>query len=168
MHDFSVICWTFSICLNWPMTCIKWPMTLVVARHRQFSFVDYQNENGHSIVDLSNIWLLKPLTHNTTWFFGSLIITKYDFNTKPLTHEYVKKRNWFMKYVGYLDFDEFFVEVGVNRIGSSSKQMECDMIYQLSLTRSFFPTNFLSNPNTLYLPWYMPSNCWSCSYWNVA
>ena len=88
-----------------------------------------------------------------------------------------QKRSWFMKYVGNLDFDEIFVEVGMNQIGSFSKQMECDMIYQLSLMRSFFPTltNFLSNLKTLekmlaylYLLWYIPSNCWSCSYWYVA
>ena len=42
-----------------------------------------------------------------------------------------------MKAVGYLDFDEFFVEVGVIYIGYFSEQMEYDMIYQLSLTRSF-------------------------------
>ena len=54
-----------------------------------------------------------------------------------------------MKAVGYLDFEEFFVEVGVIQIGSFSEQMECDMIYQLSLTRSFFPTNFHSNLNTI-------------------
>ena len=54
-----------------------------------------------------------------------------------------------MKAVGYLDFDEFFVEVGVIQIGYFSEQMECDMIYQLSLTRSFFLTNFHSNLNTI-------------------
>ena len=63
--------------------------------------------------------------------------------------EPVEKRSKFMKSVGYLDFDEFFVEVGVIQIGSFSKQMECDMIYQLSLTRSFFPTNSHSNLNTI-------------------
>ena len=54
-----------------------------------------------------------------------------------------------MKAVGYLDFDEFFVEVGEIQIGSFSEQMECDMILQLSLTRSFYLTNFLSNLNTI-------------------
>ena len=43
-----------------------------------------------------------------------------------------------MKAVCYLDFDEFFVEVGVIQIGVFSEQMECDMICQLFLTRSFF------------------------------
>ena len=43
--------------------------------------------------------------------------------------EPVEKRSRFMKSVGYLDFDEFFVEVEVIQIGSFSKQMECDMIY---------------------------------------
>ena len=54
-----------------------------------------------------------------------------------------------MKDVGYLDLDEFFVEVGVIQKGSFSEQMECDMIYHLSLTRSFFLTNFHSNLNTI-------------------
>ena len=54
-----------------------------------------------------------------------------------------------MKSVGYLDFDDFFVEVGVIQIRPFCKQMECDMIYQLSLTRSFFPINFHSNLNTI-------------------
>ena len=36
-----------------------------------------------------------------------------------------------MKVVGYLDFDEFFAEVGVIQRGSFSEQMECHMIYQL-------------------------------------
>ena len=63
--------------------------------------------------------------------------------------ESVEKRSRFMKYVGYLDFDEFFVEVGVIQTWPLSKQMKCDMIYQLSLTRSFFPTNFHSNLNTI-------------------
>ena len=40
-----------------------------------------------------------------------------------------------MESVGYLDFDEFFVELGVIEIRSFSKQIELDMIYQLSLTR---------------------------------
>ena len=35
-----------------------------------------------------------------------------------------------MKSVDNMDFDEFFVEVGVIQFGSFSKQMECDMIYQ--------------------------------------
>ena len=68
-----------------------------------------------------------------------------------------------MKAVGYLNFDDFFVEVGVIQIGYFSEQMEYDMIYQLSLTRSFFPTNFHSKLNTIskiltyvYLPWYIP------------
>ena len=46
--------------------------------------------------------------------------------------EPVENRIRFMKSVGYLDFDEFFVEVGVIQIEYFSKQMECDMIYQLS------------------------------------
>ena len=57
----------------------------------------------------------------------------------------MEKCSRFMKSAGYLDFDEFFFELVVLKIGSFSKQMECDMIYQLSLPRSFFPTNF--NPN---------------------
>ena len=36
-----------------------------------------------------------------------------------------------MKALGYLDFDEFFVEMGMIRMGSFSEQMECDTIYQL-------------------------------------
>ena len=63
--------------------------------------------------------------------------------------EPVEKRSRFMKSVGHLDVDEFFVDVGVIQIGFFSKQMECDMIYQLSLTRPFFPTNFHSNLNTI-------------------
>ena len=51
--------------------------------------------------------------------------------------------------VGFMDFVEFFVEVGVIQIGSFSEQMECDMFYPLSLTRSFFLTNFNSNLNTI-------------------
>ena len=71
-------------------------------------------------------------------------------SAQHLSHyEPVEKRSRFMKSVGYLDFDEFFVEVGVIQIGYFFKQMECDMIYQLSLTRSFFPTNFHSNLNTI-------------------
>ena len=63
--------------------------------------------------------------------------------------EPVEKRSRFMESVGYLDFDDFYVEVEVIQIRSFSKQMECDTIYQLSLTRSFFPTNFHSNLNTI-------------------
>ena len=71
-------------------------------------------------------------------------------STQNLSHfETVEKRSSFMKSVGYLDFDEFLVEVEEIQIGSFSKQMECDMIYQLSLTRSFFPTNFHSNLITI-------------------
>ena len=56
--------------------------------------------------------------------------------------------------VGFMDFDEFFDEVGVIQIGSFSEQMECDMFYPLSLTRSFFLTNFNTGhalPNKTYL-----------------
>ena len=63
--------------------------------------------------------------------------------------EPVEKRSRFINSVGYLDFDEFFVEVGVIQIGYFSKRMEYDMVYQLSLTRSFFSTNFHSNLNTI-------------------
>ena len=71
-------------------------------------------------------------------------------STQNLSHfEPVEKRSRLMKSVGYLDFDDFFVEVGVIQTGSFSEQMECDMIYHLSLTRSFFPTNFHSNLNTI-------------------
>ena len=46
-----------SICVIWSMTCIVTIIgaPLVVARHREFSFVDYQDENGHSIADLNNM-----------------------------------------------------------------------------------------------------------------
>ena len=76
-----------GICVKWCVMCIITIIgaPLVVTRHREFSFFDYHDENGHSIVDFSNMWLLKPLTRNTTWFLVSLIITKYDFNTKYLT-----------------------------------------------------------------------------------
>ena len=71
-------------------------------------------------------------------------------STQNLSHfEPIEKRSRFMKSVGHLDFGDFFFEVGVIQVGSFSKQMECDMIYQLSLTRSFFPTNFHSNLNTI-------------------
>ena len=71
-------------------------------------------------------------------------------STQNLSHfEPVEKHSRFMKSVGYLDFDECFVEVGVIQIGSFSQQMECDLIYQLSLTRSFYPPNGHSNLNTI-------------------
>ena len=75
-----------SICVKCSMTCIITIIggSLVVARHREFFFVDYQDGNGHSIMNLSNMWLLKPLTRNTTCFLARLIITKYDLNTKSL------------------------------------------------------------------------------------
>ena len=51
-------------------------------------------------------------------------------STQNLSHsEPVEKRSRFMKSIGYLDLDEFFVEVGVIQIWYFSKQMECDMIY---------------------------------------
>ena len=37
-----------------------------------------------------------------------------------------------MKSAGYMGFDDFFVEVGVIQKSSFSKQMEWDMIYELS------------------------------------
>ena len=67
----------------------------------------------------------------------------------PSHFEPVEKRSRFMKAVGYLDCEEFFVEEGVIQIGSFSKQLEYDMINRLSLTISFVPTNFHSNLNTL-------------------
>ena len=46
-------------------------------------------------------------------------------STQNLSHfETDEKRSSFMKSVGYLDFNEFFVEVGVIQIGSFSKQMD--------------------------------------------
>ena len=71
-------------------------------------------------------------------------------STQNISHfKPIEERSRFIKSVGYLDFDEFFVEVGVISIGSFSTQMEYDIIYQLSLTRSFFPRNFHSNLNTI-------------------
>ena len=71
-------------------------------------------------------------------------------STQNLSHfEPVEKHSRFFKSVGYLDFDEFFVDVGVTQIGSFSKQMEYDMIYELSWTGSFFATNFHSNLNII-------------------
>ena len=65
-------------------------------------------------------------------------------STQNLSHfEPVEKRSRFIESVGYLDFDEFFVEVGVIQIGSFSKQMKCDIIYQFSLTRSLLPQIFI-------------------------
>ena len=65
-------------------------------------------------------------------------------STLNLSHfEPVEKRSRFTKSI------DFVVEVGVIQIGYLSKQMVCDMIYQLSLTRYFFPTNFHSNLNTI-------------------
>ena len=50
-------------------------------------------------------------------------------STQNISHiEHDEKRSRFIKSIGYLDFDEFFVEVGVIQIGYFSKQMECDMI----------------------------------------
>ena len=166
-----------SICVIWSMTYIVTIIgaPLVVARHREFSFVDYQDENGHSIVSLSNMWPLKSLTCNTTWFLVSLIITTYDFNSKSLTLWDRRKSQQLYEIRRLPGFRWIYVEVGVIQIESFSKQMECDMIYRLSLTRSFFPTNFHSNLNTiqkiltyLYLLLYIPWNCWNCSYWKVA
>ena len=85
-------------------------------------------------------------------------------STQNLSHfEPVEKRSRFMKPLGYPDFNKFFIEQGVIQIESFSKYMECDMIYQLSLTRSLFPTNVHLNLNTiykifthLYLPCYIP------------
>ena len=59
-------------------------------------------------------------------------------STQNFSHfQAVEKRSRFMKAIGNQDFDEFFVEVGVIQIGSFYKQIvECDTIYQLSLTRS--------------------------------
>ena len=54
-----------------------------------------------------------------------------------------------MKALGYLDFDQFFAEVGMVQMGSFSTQMECYVIYQLSLTRSFFP-KILIRTQTLF------------------
>ena len=138
-----------SKCVKWSMTCIITIIrtSLVVVRHGDFSFVDYQDEHGHSMVDLSNTWLLKPLTRNTTWFLASLIITKYDFNAKYLILWAHRKGLWNPQ-VAWISMN-FFVEVGVIQIGSFSKQLECDRNYQLPLTRSFFPTNFHSNLNTI-------------------
>ena len=44
-----------SMCVKWSMTCIKTIIgaPLVVARHKEFSFVDYQDGTGHSMMDLS-------------------------------------------------------------------------------------------------------------------
>ena len=54
-----------------------------------------------------------------------------------------------MESVGYLDFDDFFRWSGGDKNRFFSKQMEYGMINQSSLTRSFFPTNFHSNLNTI-------------------
>ena len=43
----------------------------------------------------------------------------------------------------------FAIGVGMAQIGSFSKQMECDMIYQLSLKRSICPTHFHSRLNDI-------------------
>ena len=78
-------------------------------------------------------------------------------STQNLSHfEPVEKRSRFMKSVGYPDLNEFFVEIGVIELGSFSKQMEYDIICQLSLTRSFFPTNFHSNLNPVLEDPYIP------------
>ena len=146
-----------GICVKWCVMCIITIIgaPLVVTRHREFSFFDYHDENGHSIVDFRNMWLLKPQTRNTTWFKQVWLSLNMSSTQKYLTFWASRKRSRFMKSVGYLDFNAFFGEVVVNQIGSYSKQRECDMIYQLSLSRSFFPTN-------LYC------YCWSYSLWNVA
>ena len=61
-----------------------------------------------------------------------------------------------MKSVGYLDFDEIFVEVGVIQIWSFSKQLECDRIYQLSLTRDRFSNKFSFEPQHYLEDFYRP------------
>ena len=100
--------------------CIKWSMTsiitiigapLVVARHRVFPFIEYHDENRHSIIDLSNMWLPKRLTRYATWFLASMIITQYDFKTKFLTLWARRKALQV-----YLDFVFFFVEDHPNSV----------------------------------------------------
>ena len=81
-------------------------------------------------------------------------------SAQNLSHfETVEKRSSFMKSVGYLDFDEFFVEVGVIQIGSFSKQN--GMWHDLSLIFdeivpsnkfSFEPQHYLEDFTYLYLP----------------
>ena len=47
-----------SICVKLSMTCIITIIgaPLVVARHREFSFVDYQDANEHSIVEYAMVF----------------------------------------------------------------------------------------------------------------
>ena len=47
-----------------------------------------------------------------------------------------------MKVQGNLDFDEFIADAMVAQIGSFCAEIEYDVIRQLFLTNSFFPTNF--------------------------
>ena len=67
-----------SMCVKWSMTCIIIIIgaPLVVARHREFSFVDYPDENGYSIVDFSNMLLLlhgRQWVNLPNWPFGGCI-----------------------------------------------------------------------------------------------
>ena len=60
----------------------------------------------------------------------------------------VKNPSTIMSADGNFDL-EFFDEMEVDQIESFTNQTECDVIFQLSVRRSFFPTNFLSNPTTI-------------------
>ena len=55
----------------------------------------------------------------------------------------------FMKAEINLDFGDFFVEVGVVQIGSSSYEMERGVVYDFSCRRKFFPSTFNSSLNTI-------------------
>ena len=166
-----------SICVKWSMTCIITIIgaPLVVARHREFSFVVYQDENEHSTMDLINMWLLKPLTRNTTWFVPSLIITKYDFNINYLTLWVPRKAKQVFQIRRLPGFWWFFLCSGgvPNMVFFLTNGMRHDL--SIIFNEFVLSNTFSLNINTIqkilsyrYLPWYIPCNCWSCSYRNVV
>ena len=78
-------------------------------------------------------------------------------STQNLSHfDPVGKRSKFMKAVGYLDLDEFFVEVRVILIGSFYQQMECDTIFLLSLNVVVLSNKFSFEPQHYLEDSYIP------------
>ena len=133
-------------------------------------------ENGYSRVDLSNMWLLKPLTHNTTWFLASLISLNM-ISTQNLSR-WARRKAWQVYEIRRLPAFRWIFRSsgdGPNRVFLYTNEMwhDLSMIFNeivLSNKFSFEPQHYLEDS---YIPIFVlihvyTLNCSGCRYWNIA
>ena len=138
---FQLSTMVLSMWVKWVVACYItiFGELFAIDRHREVSFVDCRVEIVCSKVLACNESLV-------VWWKLNMLLTQtpWNFEPAPKTRAGLWNTQWPRIRLYFC-----CAELEVVQIGICSNQTECDIVYQLPLTRSFLPTTLYSNPNTI-------------------